>query len=87
MNGEMDFEQERQAIHQGGVTLAEAWDKVTTQNGIPPLMTMTASALLIGKIAGCSGNDEDQLERGLGVVFDLIRMTAKQWLAGSAIKH
>jgi hypothetical protein len=54
--------------------------------GIPPMITVGAMALVIGKLLGTASDDEAHSQRGAEYLISVIAMTAANHLAGK-IKH
>jgi hypothetical protein len=54
--------------------------------GIPPLITATAAAMLIGKIVGAAADDDAQVRRALAPLTELMRLVANTWLP-EEVKH
>jgi hypothetical protein len=55
--------------------------------GVPPMVTVGAMALVIGKLLGSAADDEDHLQRGVEYLISVIAMTATNHLAAKEVKH
>jgi hypothetical protein len=57
-----------------------------TIRGVPPMVTVGAMALVIGKLLGTASDDEAHLQRGVEYLISVIAMTAANHLAAK-VKH
>jgi hypothetical protein len=59
---------------------ADDYEQCQQMRGIPPLITATAAAMLIGKIVGAAADDDAQVRRALAPLTELMRLVANTWL-------
>jgi hypothetical protein len=65
---------------------ADEYETCQQARGVPPLITATAAALLIGKIVGAAADDEAHVQRALAPLLEIARLVANTWLPEN-VKH